>query len=89
MSVEFRVIAAPELPETTYTQMHSLLNFSMRTLLMLEKKYEIIIEVYQLLVYIICNSSRRNYTRSRGFPEGAYYDSGQLTYFIRLVIATS
>jgi len=32
------------------------------------------------------NSVDELYTRSRGFPEGAFYDSGQLTYFIRLVI---
>jgi len=25
-------------------------------------------------------------TLDRGFPEGAYYDSGQFTYLIRLVI---
>jgi len=29
---------------------------------------------------------RRNYTRWRGFLEGAYYDSGQFTFLIRLAI---
>ena len=42
--------------------------------------------VYLSLLIPTYETSRRNYCRSCGFPAGAYYDSRQLSYYIRLVI---